>query len=347
MVNYKELTPLFFVISLIIVSFLILKPFFTAIALGALFAYIFYPLYAKLHKKVSNKALCAILICLVVLILIGVPSILLVNTIIRESYTLFIVGKQKIATGLFINCTNSFCTLMEEIIQTPEIHFQIQEILKGVTNWVIEKGSSILLSLPKLVLNTFIIFFTMFYFLKEGEHFTGWVGRIIGLAEKKYNFVVERLKEIVRAVVYGYVIVALFQGALGALGFFLFGVSSPLFWGAIMAILALIPYLGTGIVWFPAALFLFLEGVFQDSSTLIFKGIGLFLYSLIFVSTLDNILKPKLIGEKAQIHPVTVLLGTVGGIFLLGPIGIILGPLILSIAVVLVDLYLNKSISTS
>jgi len=126
---------------------------------------------------------------------------------------------------------------------------------------------------------------------------------------------------------------------LGALGFFIFGISSPILWGVIMALLALIPVVGTGLVWIPASAILVLDGMFQNSNSLIFKGVALFVYCLIFVGSLDNIIRPKLMSGRAKIHPVFILLGSLGGLFLFGPLGIIFGPLVLSLVVVLVELY--------
>ena len=109
-----------------------------------------------------------------------------------------------------------------------------------------------------------------------------------------------------------------------------------------MAFLALIPYIGTGVIWVPAALFIFLDGVFQNSTPLILKGVGLFLYCLVFVASSDNILRPKLIGDKAKVHPVIILVGILGGMALFGVIGVLVGPLILSLTSVLVESYLGK-----
>ena len=210
-----------------------------------------------------------------------------------------------------------------------------------LTNFVISKGSDFLLSVPRIVLNLFVIFFTLFYFLIDGKKFLKEIGHHLSLGKKKYFMILERLKEIVGGVVFGYLLVALIQGALGGLGFWIFGIPSPIFWGLIMAFLALIPLIGTGVVWVPASAILLLDGIFQDSNTLIFKAIGLFVYSFIFVSSLDNVIRPKLMSGKAKVHPVIILLGILGGLFLLGPLGVIFGPLILSLTVVLVDLYRN------
>ncbi|MBU0459745.1 MAG: AI-2E family transporter, partial [Nanoarchaeota archaeon] len=216
---------------------------------------------------------------------------------------------------------------------------QIQNGIKTLTNLIIKKSSDFLLSVPRILLNLFVIIFTLFYFLIDGKTFLKEMGVYLHLGKKRYDHILTRLKEIVRGVVFGYLLVALIQGALGAIGFFLFGISSPLFWGLVMAFMALIPILGTGIIWLPASVYLFLEGMFQNSNSLMLKGVGLFVYSLILVSSLDNLIRPRLMGGKAKIHPAVILLGTLGGLFMFGPLGVILGPLSLSLLVVLAKSY--------
>ena len=139
--------------------------------------------------------------------------------------------------------------------------------------------------------------------------------------------------------------VAIIQGLLGALGFFIFGVPLPLLWGVIMAFLALIPALGTGLVWFPASLILFLNGFFQGSDSLMIKGLLLLLYSITIVGTIDNILKPKLVGSKAKIHPLIIFVGIFGGLIFFGVWGVILGPLFLSMTSVFIELFISQKLS--
>ncbi len=341
-IGLKSYTPIAVFLLLIVLSFFIVKPFLLAIFLGAIFAYSFYPLYKWGKKKLGNDSLRAFLICLIVLILIIIPAIFFVKTLIQESYTIYVLGKQKISIGLFKQCNNYFCNLLKELSENPQVKYQFEESLKLITNSIIRKGSDILVSIPKILLNLFVMFFTMFYFLKDGAVFVRKVGSYLSMQKKKYVIVMRRLKEIVHAIVYGYALIALMQGALGALGFFVFGVSSPLFWGMLMAFLALVPYLGTGLVWGPAAIIIFLDGIFQDSNVLIYKGIGLFFYGLIFIGGIDNLVRPKIIGAKAKIHPALILLGIFGGIFFMGPIGVIAGPLIFSLTAMVIETYLSN-----
>jgi predicted PurR-regulated permease PerM len=122
----------------------------------------------------------------------------------------------------------------------------------------------------------------------------------------------------------------------------IFGVSSPITWGIAMFFLALIPYVGTGLVWGPAAAIMILQGASTSDNYLLWKGIGLAIYGLIIVSSIDNILKPKIIGHHSRVHPVLVLVGIFGGLALMGIPGIVVGPVALAMAVTLLELYVSK-----
>ena len=341
MLNNNYLPAIFFLL-LLILSVFVIKPLFLALFLSALLAYIIYPVYKWLLKKVKNKTITSLLVCLVVFLMLVIPAAFFVKILVQESYLIYLLVKQKLAVGLFRDCGNTFCEMIKDFGQNEWVNSQIKNILKTATDWVIHKGSAFLISLPKLLLNLFVMFFTLFYFLKDGEELVARIYSYLCIHHKKGALLLGRLKEILRGLIYGYLVVALIQGALGALGFFIFGISSPLFWGLVMAFLALIPILGTGVVWVPASLILVLDGVFQNSTHLIVKGIALFVYSFIFVGSIDNLIRPKLIGRKAKVHVAIVMAGIFGGILMFGPVGLILGPLILSLTAEIIDIYLTK-----
>ncbi|HLC81960.1 MAG TPA: AI-2E family transporter [Candidatus Nanoarchaeia archaeon] len=329
----------------LVISFLILKPILLSIFLGALLAYLSYPLHDLFSRKIKNKFIPSLLVSIIVLLVIVIPGVVLLSILAEQSYSLFLIGKQKISAGIFENCANSFCSMLKENLRDLGVKLQLQNLLKAVTTWFIQKGSVVLASVPRFILNVFIVFFTMFYFLKDGKKFLQKINQLLSLGDTRYSFIMQRLKEIIHGLVFGSLLVAIIQGLLGALGFFIFGVPLPLLWGVIMAFLALIPALGTGLVWFPASLILFLNGFFQGSDSLMIKGLLLLLYSITIVGTIDNILKPKLVGSKAKIHPLIIFVGIFGGLIFFGVWGVILGPLFLSMTSVFIELFISQKLS--
>jgi len=179
----------------------------------------------------------------------------------------------------------------------------------------------------------------MFFLFRDGEIFIDKIERIMPLKDKYRKHVFKRLNNMAYAVIYGTIIIAIIQGTLGGIGFLIFGLSSPLLWGVVMMFAALIPYIGSSIIWFPASLILIFSGYLNLETTLIIKGILLMLYGIFVVGTIDNILKPKIIGDKGGLHPVLVLLGVVGGLSFIGFIGVIIGPIILAMLVTFIKIY--------
>lgn len=339
-ISYRDYVPIVVFTALLVLSILIIKPLLISLFLGGVLAYAVYPLYRRM--KFKNRNIAVILMCVLVFIIFIVPAIFLIKGLVQESYTLYQFVRENVSPSWLESCSGWWCGMLQNIANNEAVIEQFKTISIDVTSWLIGKGSALLVSIPKLFLHLFVIFFTLFYFLKDGVNLVGIIGDHLQLRRGEYAYIIQRLQEILSGIVYGYLLMGLIQGVLGALGFFLFGISSPLFWGMVMGFLALIPFLGAGLVWLPAAIFMVSQGILQDSSWLMFKGLALGAYGLFIISGTDNVLRPKLMGSKAKIHPAIILLGIFGGVFTLGAIGVMVGPLVLSLTVVLMDVFLAK-----
>lgn len=328
------------VILLVIAALFILKPFILSLATGAVLAYIIYPLHQRVGKRYPSAT--ALLLCLLVILIIAVPLGLLIQSLVRESYVLFIAVKQKLAIGFFRECSNQLCQVFKGIAANPAVRFGVQEFTRSVTNSVIAQGKSFLVSLPKIALHVFVAFFSMYYFLKDGSSFLKQLQHHLHLSDERYSYLLRRMEEVTKGVLYGYVLVALIQGTLGAIGFWVAGIPSPLFWGVIMAFFSLIPSLGPALIWAPAAIILILSGLFEGSTIILVKGIGLFLYGALVISLIDNFLRPMFMERKAKVHPLLVTIGILGGVLVLGVAGAIFGPLLLALSLLLIEVYIMK-----
>jgi predicted PurR-regulated permease PerM len=165
------------------------------------------------------------------------------------------------------------------------------------------------------------------------------LGKLLPIKRGHQAELLSSFEEITSGVIKGQVIVALIQGALGALGFYFFGVKSPILWGVVMAIFAFIPIFGTAVVWFPAGTILVLTGLLSKNVLLVWKGMGLLVYGAVVVSSADNFLRPLVVGRKANVHPILVLLGVLGGLKAFGFIGFVIGPLILALLMTFIRIY--------
>jgi predicted PurR-regulated permease PerM len=311
------------------------QPFVKAILASIILAYMTYPLYKFLNKKIKSKNLCSLIITVIVTLILIVPPFFALKIISTETYSLYLFSKQKVASGdLFnFNCQsgNVICETINSFqvwLAEPKVQFQLQEIAANSTTWIKDFIEGIIISLPTRILIFFVMIYSMFFFLRDGISLTAKVTRLIPLKKTYQKKILQKSKDVTFAVVYGHLFVALIQGTLGGIGFFLFGVNSPILWGIVMAFAALIPFVGTPIIWLPAALFKIFNGLALGDNHIIWQGIFLILYGTLIVSTIDNLLKPKIIGDKAKVHPLLVLLGVLGGLKMLGIIGLVIGPVI-------------------
>lgn len=326
-------------------AFLTVKPFLSAILAGAVVAYVFYPLYMLVKRFLKNKNLSSFLVSVFIILVITVPSLALVDNIASEARFFYLRAKQKFATGnIFdIQCTEgpacAFVEKLKDVISAPTFRSYIEEAISRFSNFILNEASELVFALPRLFLNMFITFFVTFYLFKDGPQLIERLRRILPIKPKFQKEVFKKIDQIVYAVIYGSIIIALIQGSLGAIAFFVAGISSPLLWGILMSIFALIPFMGTTVIWAPASIFLMIDGLVDGNTGVLLRGVGLLIFGAFVISTIDNILKPRLIGAKAEVHPVLVLVGVLGGLVFLGFVGFIIGPLILALFMAFLEIY--------
>ena len=156
------------------------------------------------------------------------------------------------------------------------------------------------------------------------------------MSRKHKKLLFQNTERVTKGVIYGQILTAIIQGGIAGIGFIIFGVSNPIFWGFIMMILAFIPVVGAWLIWWPAVAISIAQGNYVT-------GIGLAVYGLIIVSNVDNLVRPKLVGDRAKLHPALVLIGVLGGLKLFGFIGMLIGPVFFSILFVFFKVYMEIS----
>lgn len=337
---------LLILLSLLLIVFLIIKPFITSILISFVLAYLFYPVYKKLNNRIKKKNISAFIVALLIILIFSIPFIFVINAFVKEINLGYVSFKKMVTKGdLFnIDCAkqkeNILCKLpIKKIFSDQNIRIYIERLGTKVTNYVTETSSRLITSIPKIFLDIFLVLFLTYYLLKDGKVLFFKIISFLPIKKESQKDVIKTFNDVIYATIYGQIIIAVIQGTLGGIGFLIFGVSSPILWGIIMIFLSLIPFIGPSLVWAPAAIYLFVSGLATSSNSLIVRGIGLFAYGLLLVSTIDNILRPVIIGNKMSLHPAMVFLGVIGGILLFGPLGILLGPMLIAILIVFARIY--------
>jgi predicted PurR-regulated permease PerM len=274
----------------------------------------------------------------------------MIKTVSKEVSVLSILTKQYISRGSPFEegCIESgegsvACKLdsfYSRLTKNPEILYYIQTGAERAKELFLEKGSAFIVGIPRILANIGIMVLSVFFFLKDSSKISRGIRKYIPLGNTEKRFVFRRFNELFYSIVYGNIITAFIQGCIAAVGLVLFGYPSPLIWGILTVFAAFIPVVGTGLVYLPLSLVQILMGVADSDNTMITRGIGFLLYGLVLVSNIDNLIRMKVIGDRASIHPLFVLIGVFGGLLLFGFVGIFIGPIILSLLFTFADLSL-------
>ncbi|MDP3765285.1 MAG: AI-2E family transporter [Nanoarchaeota archaeon] len=332
---------------ILLLGFYITRPFLPALFTGAIIAYLSHPLYKKILGYIKNRNFASLIVAVFIVLLFTAPIVVTLGLISKEAYATYTtLNQHNLGTNfLKIACKDESyfsCKAIRSFVEfLPEndLDYYLQVTIKKITEFILENVSKFLASIPSFLLNFFVMVFVIYYLLKDGEAVGKRIKNILPLKESHKQNVLDRFHDITYAVFYGNISIAILQGIFGGIGFLILGIPSPILWGFVMMLFALIPYFGTAIVWLPAALNLIFIGYLQNDSPATIKGVILIIYGIFVISSIDNFLKPKLIGLKAKVHPILVLLGVLGGLSLFGFIGLILGPVMLALLMTFVDIY--------
>jgi predicted PurR-regulated permease PerM len=204
--------------------------------------------------------------------------------------------------------------------------------LKGITSNLFGFAQKAYASISAFVLWIFVLFFTLFYFLIDGKKALRYIIDLSPLKDKHDKLLIEKFTSISRATLKGTFVVGVIQSVLGGIAFVIAGIPSPVIWTLVMLLFSVIPMVGTAIIWVPAGLILLALGY-------IWQGVFLLLFGTLVIASIDNILRPKLVGKDTQMHPLLIFFATLGGIALFGLPGFVIGPIIISFFVALAEIY--------
>lgn len=208
----------------------------------------------------------------------------------------------------------------------------LPQTVKYTITWLSTEGMSVVRGSVIEVMSLLLTFYLLFYFLRDRSAGISALRSVVPLTRSEMDRLLARIADTIHATVYGTLTVAAVQGFLGGLMFWWLGLQAPLLWGVVMGLLAIIPILGAFIVWIPAALLLAIDGHWG-------QAIVLSLWGLIVVGTIDNLLRPILVGKRLKQHTVLAFISLVGGILVFGPAGLVLGPVALTTTAVLLEIW--------
>jgi predicted PurR-regulated permease PerM len=338
--DFKKIRFYIFAVLLLSVSLAlvyILRVFAYPIFWAAVIAALAHPLYKKLQRRLKSNNLSTAITLIIVTIVILLPLSIIGTLMVTESlglYETFVDNKgnignsaQQLVTALAHNPYLQRLDINDQIIAD-----KIKEASTEIGKFIFTTVTSFTQDSFKFLLMFIIMLYTLFFFVRDGEFFLKKIMHLAPLGDKYEKILYDKFTSTARATIKGTIIVGIIQGVLGGIMFFIAGIQGVLIWGIAMAVLSIIPGPGAAIIWLPAAIILFILGF-------VWQPIFIILVGTLVIGTIDNVLRPALVGKDIQMPELLIFFSTLGGIVVFGASGFMIGPIIAAFFVALWQMY--------
>lgn len=316
----------------------VVKPFLLSIFIAALFAALFTPLYRWFLVRVGNRpALASLFTLLLVLFFVFVPLFMVFGTVLSQALDIAQSAKpwvqQQLAEPGLITAKLEALPFYNQILPFREMGLDwLGKITGSVSKWTVDAIQAITLGTFSALLSIVIILYTMFFFLMDGDRLLYYMLYYLPLNDADEKKLLKRFTSVTRATLKGTAVIGMLQGTLAGLALYFAGIPSALFWAVAMMFLSVVPGIGTALVWGPAVVFLIVNGDYLVATLLA-------VYCVVVVGSIDNVLRPKLVGNDTRLHELMIFFSTLGGLAMFGFMGFVIGPIIAALFVTMWELY--------
>lgn len=335
--NFKDLMIYTLVIGLFILAAIIIKPVIFSIIYGILLAYIFYPLYKSLLRKTKSEHFSAFIVCGSLIIIILAFFSLIITNLLKQIVNIYLDFQK-------INITNLIRESFPDFIASSEFSQTLAgSINTSISNFItslLNSFTDFILNLPIILLKLFVVIFVFYFALKDGDKALSYIRSLSPLKKETQERFFKQMTDITYSVLVGQIVVGVFQGLAAGISYFIFGVPNALLLTLVTVIVGVIPLIGPWLVWVPVDIYLFATG--RSGA-----AIGLLIYGLLVITWIDTVVRPLIVSRKTKINSAIVIIGMIGGIFIFGLLGLIIGPLVLAYVLLMLELYRKKTIKES
>jgi len=315
----------------------LLWPFLPALMISAVAAALVYPAYRRFEAWIGQRDVAAFLGTTAVFFLVLLPvvglSLLLVDQVLLGIDWATKTSSELLQPGGLVqgwlDTLSGYAGALG--IEPSSLSRQVTQQMQGLASTLAGRTFSFLSGLGGWLLQGGVALFTLFYMLRDAEVITAGIKWLIPLDDSRTEHLFRRARDVTYATMFGTVAVALVQGTLGGVTFWILDLPAAALWGTVMGVVALVPGLGPPLVWIPAAAILFATGD-------VARGLALVAIGGLIVGTVDNVLRAVLVAGRAQLHSLAVLLSVLGGLFLFGGLGIFVGPVLFVVALSLIEM---------
>jgi predicted PurR-regulated permease PerM len=332
---------MFILITAVVISLLfysMIKSFLVSLLLAGILAGMTHPVYERLRRWLGGRRpLASIATVLIVLLVIVGPLVGFFGIVASEAV--------QVAQGVApwveqqISHPNELDRLLQRLPFAERLAPYQDQIASKLAEFAGKVGTFLVNSIAAGTRGTAVFFFhlfvmmyALFFFLIDGKRILNKILYYMPLSSDHESRMVERFTSVARATIKGTLVIGVVQGGLAGLAFAVFGIHGATFWGTIMAVLSIIPGVGTALVWIPAVIYLVAVGETG-------AAVGLFVWCAAVVGSVDNVLRPWLVGKDTKMPDLLILLGTLGGLLLFGAAGIVIGPIVAALFVTIWDIY--------
>ena len=335
--KFKNLTFFTFLVLITIAFLYLIKPFFYPIFWATIIAGIFYPVFKWIKSKIKYANLSSLITIVIILVIIIIPVALISSLILKESldiYTSLSNNQGPIVSTVknVIDWIQNNAITDKLNIDEQQVTAKLTEVAKTITDIIFTAAKNLTQNSLTFLIMFVIMIYALFFFLKDGGRILKKLAHISPLGDEHEVIMYKKFTSTVRAVLKGTLIVGAIQGFLGGVLFYITGIEGALVLGIIMMMFSIVPGFGSYVVWLPAAITMFILGN-------IWQGILIVIVGALVISTIDNFLRPILVGKDTQMHPLLILFSTLGGLILFGVSGFIIGPIIVALLLSLWEMY--------
>ena len=343
---YSRVFALVAVALLGYVSFRVIQPFLDPLLWSGLLAFLLSPVNERLRRALGGqKGRAALLLTLAAILVIVIPAVVIMGVFVSQASEL--VGRMRAGGGPRL-------AQLGDLLKFPMLEHAIQSVtqivpitVEQIEGWTVEGGRRVLQILISMsgsifagalgaFVNVLIALFLFFFYLRDGDEVVRRALHLVPMENERKAHLIEHLSAVTRAVVLGALMTALVQGTLVGVGFAIVGLPSPVVFAVLASIAALLPLVGTALVWVPAALVLAAQGRYGAAAFMALWGV-------LAVSSSDNFVRPLFISGRAQISTLTVFIGLIGGLSAFGAIGMFLGPVFVALILALIEFAEERS----
>ncbi len=343
-ISGTKLRTAFVLLLVVLVSALFLAviwPFFKPLLLGALLAGLFHPLYRWITRLLGGRGSLGAAVTLLVLFVLGLgPVSAFFGIVLQQALTMSDQAlpwlNQHLGAATTFNvqewAVHRFPALARYVPNQEQLLQQVGTAAKTAGTFLVGFASRMTATTAAFLLNLFVMLYAMFFFFRDGNKILERIFYYTPLNDDDEARMLTQLSSITRATVKGTLVIGISQGTLAGIAFWVAGIEGAALWGTILTVLSVIPGIGSALVWVPAVIILFVMGEYLTASLLA-------AWCAAVVGTIDNFLRPVLVGRDAKMPDLLILIGTLGGLFLFGPIGFIVGPIVCGLFLTVWDIY--------